>query len=66
MGHVKFTAIITGDITTAISEAHQVARKANVEIHIVSDNEKLIIRPDSHIMDLLEIYDLKVKLHKLK
>lgn len=56
---------IFGDITTAISEAQKVAQKANIEIDIIfSDNSVMRVRPDSNILDLLEIYDLRVKLNK--
>lgn len=65
MAHIKFIAQICGDITTAISEAQKVAQKANIEIDIIfSDNSVMRVRPDSNILDLLEIYDLRVKLNK--
>lgn len=65
MAHAKFKAEISGDITTAISEVQKAAKAANVDIDLyLGDNETMKVHPDSNIMDLLDIYDLRVKIKK--
>lgn len=62
--HVVFTATCIGDAVTSISETLKVAKSSNEIIDLLVNGVNVRVRPTSDAIDLVEIYNLKLKTKK--
>ena len=63
MTHLQIRLECTGDVITAISEAHTLAKAAKKILHLnFQEGTSISINPESYVQDLITIAQLSIKL----